>query len=92
MPDQIVPHHFARENPTPGVLPLMVQLIYYRDPQVGLFFDQILGQNGPAQGFNVKPMRPAQAIKQYHQPYICSNPQSFLRQFRWDALGGPEKD
>ena len=37
-------------------------------------------------------MRPAQAIKWYHQPYVCSNPQSFSRQFPWDALGGPEKD
>ena len=70
----------------------MVQLIYYRDPQVGLPFGQILGQNGPFQGFNVKPMRPAQAIKWYHQPCIHLNPQSFSRQFPWDALGGPEKD
>ena len=61
--DQIIPHHFLRENPTPGVLPLMVQLIYYRDPQVRLPFGQIIGQNGLAQGFNIKPMRPAQAIK-----------------------------
>ena len=37
-------------------------------------------------------MRPAQAIKLYHQPYIHSNLQSFSRQFPWDALGGPEKD
>ena len=37
-------------------------------------------------------MRPAQAIKRYHQPYIRSNLQSFSRQFPWDALGGPEKD
>ena len=37
-------------------------------------------------------MRLAQAIKRYHQPYVCSNPQSFSWQFPWDALGGPEKD
>ena len=55
----------------PGVLLLLVHLVYYRDPQVGLPFGQILGQNGLAQDFNVKPMRPAQAIKQYHQPCIC---------------------
>ena len=82
-------HHFLRENPTPGFLPLMVQLIYYRDPQVGLPFGQILGQNGPAQGFNVKPMRLAQAIKWYYQPYIHLNPQSFSRgspQMPWVLL------
>ena len=37
-------------------------------------------------------MRPAQAIKWYHQPYVCSNIQSFSQHFLWDALGGPEKD
>ena len=70
----------------------MVQLIYHCDLQVGLPFGQILEQTSLAQGFNVKPMGPAQAIKWYHQPYILSNLQSFSRQFPWDALGGPEKD
>ena len=49
------------------------------------------GKGGPAQGFNVIPIRPAQAIKRYHQPYIRSNPQSFLRQSLLDTLGGPER-
>ena len=71
---------------------LIVLLVYYFDLLVGLPFGWILGQNGLAQGFNVKPMRPAQAIKRYPQPYVCSNLQSFLWHFPWDALGGPEKD
>ena len=37
-------------------------------------------------------MRPAQAIKLYHQSYVFSNLQSSLWHFSWDALGCPEKD
>ena len=37
-------------------------------------------------------MRPAQAIKWNHQPYVCSNLQGFSLHFPWDTLGGPEKD
>ena len=84
-----------RENPTLDVIPLMVQPFYCCDLKIGLSFYQILGQKRSDSGFQCYPYETGSGYKMIPstlQSLQMFNLQSFLRQFPWDTLGGPEKD
>ena len=83
----VIPHRFYERKPSPKYYPANGPTLLFLclTDRISLFYQIFGAKGGLAQGFNVIPMRPAQAIKRYHQSYIRST----YRAFRGSSFGTP---